>query len=287
MGGAERGYLRLPETLGGGQIHYRRRFGAPDAKHPRRPMIVLLHQTPSDSAMYESLMAQLADPFDVVALDTPGFGMSDPLPATRGRGRSAEANAFDLAHVAAALHAAACTLSGDTFLLFGHHTGAAIALQMADDYPASVRALALSGPCLLSAELAARLRSNRWMPEMDTAGDFLATLWRRLREKDPDSPLAIAQRELAAALRAGSLYDAAYVAVAGAHTEAQLRRVGCPLWLCGGTDDTLYAAFQAACALRPDASLLEISGGRSYACEQQAAVLADSLRAFITEKVSG
>ena len=42
--------------------------------------LVLLHASPRCSAMYEPWMQQLADQFHVLAVDTPGYGGSDPLP---------------------------------------------------------------------------------------------------------------------------------------------------------------------------------------------------------------
>ena len=42
-----------------------------------RPLIVFFHQTPSTSVMFESLMLSLADLYDCLALDTPGFGASE------------------------------------------------------------------------------------------------------------------------------------------------------------------------------------------------------------------
>ena len=55
-----------------GQVH-NRYAGTPGA-----PPLVLLHQTPSTSAMYETLMQRLAGDFRLIAPDTPGMGLSDP-----------------------------------------------------------------------------------------------------------------------------------------------------------------------------------------------------------------
>jgi pimeloyl-ACP methyl ester carboxylesterase len=47
------------------------------------PALVLLHGFPSSSRMYEPLLSRLADDFDLIALDYPGFGHSDaPSPAS-------------------------------------------------------------------------------------------------------------------------------------------------------------------------------------------------------------
>ena len=73
---AYQGPRRAYAEVAGIQLHYRY-AGAREF-----PALLLLHQSPSSSAMYAPLMAQLADRFFLVAPDTPGFGGSDPLEST-------------------------------------------------------------------------------------------------------------------------------------------------------------------------------------------------------------
>ena len=54
-----------------GQCHYRY------SKGQGTPM-VFLHQTPSSSLMYEKLISLLPQ-YTSIAIDTPGFGMSDDI----------------------------------------------------------------------------------------------------------------------------------------------------------------------------------------------------------------
>ena len=56
-----------------GQLHYRQ------AGNPQKMPLVLLHQSPSSSVMFEALMQALGDDYWLLAPDTPGFGQSDPL----------------------------------------------------------------------------------------------------------------------------------------------------------------------------------------------------------------
>ena len=54
------------------QVHYRRAgSGSP---------IILLHQSPKSSEEYIPLINELSDQYTVFAPDTPGNGLSDPLP---------------------------------------------------------------------------------------------------------------------------------------------------------------------------------------------------------------
>lgn len=44
------------------------------------PLVFLLHASPRNSAMFEPMLQLLSQRFTVVAPDTPGYGLSDPLP---------------------------------------------------------------------------------------------------------------------------------------------------------------------------------------------------------------
>ena len=54
------------------QVHYRRQG--------QGPAVLLLHQSPQSSREFEPLMASWSENFTVIAPDTPGYGLSDPLP---------------------------------------------------------------------------------------------------------------------------------------------------------------------------------------------------------------
>ena len=62
-------------TVGNRQVHYRRAGTG--------PVVVLCHQSPSSSRETVPLMERLMGDFTVFAPDTPGNGLSDPLPLER------------------------------------------------------------------------------------------------------------------------------------------------------------------------------------------------------------
>jgi haloalkane dehalogenase len=254
-----RGYIDLAH----GQIHYRR-AGRDDA-----PLLVLLHQTPSSSAMYEPLITALADRYDLLAPDTPGFGGSDPLPGS-----------FSIAAAADALSAAVRRLRSGAGGWFGHHTGAALALQVAHDHPQQVARLALSGPCLLDDALRQRLPTLAMPVPIAADGSHLLTLWQRMVAKDAAAPPALWQREVLAAVAAGSAYAEAYRAVVAVDTAAQLRALRCPTLVFAGTLDPLYGQLDAAHRLLADGRKVEIPGARSYLCERDTALVAGLLGDF-------
>lgn len=109
-----------------GQVHYRRAgLGAP---------LLLLGSSGRSSSIFEGLMPLLAPHFDVVAIDTPGFGQSCPLP----QGATIEALAACAAEVLDALGLRRCHL-------YGLHTGNKIATAFAGRWPERVDRLILAG----------------------------------------------------------------------------------------------------------------------------------------------
>lgn len=109
-----------------GQVHYRRAgLGAP---------LLLLGSSGRSSSIFEGLMPLLAPHFDVVAIDTPGFGQSCPLP----QGATIEALAACAVEVLDALGLRRCHL-------YGLHTGNKIATAFAGRWPERVDRLILAG----------------------------------------------------------------------------------------------------------------------------------------------
>lgn len=104
-----------------GQVHYRvLGTGAP---------LVLLHATPRSGRVYERLMPLLAaGGFRVFAVDTPGFGNSDPLPAMPS-----------MDGLAATMVEAFDALGLAQVDLLGLHTGNKIGAALAAGFPARVR----------------------------------------------------------------------------------------------------------------------------------------------------
>lgn len=254
-----RGYA----TVSFGQVHYRY------AGTGRGPVLVLLHQTPSTSAMYEDLMRALAGDFRLLAPDTPGMGLSDPV---EGR-MTIDALANGIVEFLDALGIGRCCV-------FGHHTGAAIATQLAADRPERVDALALSGPTLIDATLREKLPEVSATLPTDGGGGHLVQRWRRILRMDRDVPLHIAQRETLNAIAMGDRYSAAYEAVMAHDVDRALTAVTCPVLVFAGTRDVLYPQLDAAHALLADGSKREIADAGSLVCETHCHEVAALLRDF-------
>ena len=119
-----------------GQIHYRR-AGASLG----RPALAMIHQSPGSSKQLESLIAPLAESRTVIAPDTAGNGDSTPLPLTQP----------DIFALADAAWTALDALLPEPFDLYGSHTGASIAMEIAIAHPGRVRRLVIDGIGLYAA----------------------------------------------------------------------------------------------------------------------------------------
>ena len=96
--------------------------------------LLLLHATPRSSRSYYQLIPFLTQYHRVIALDTLGFGESDPLPPRAGIGMLAESVA-DLLN----------TLGVAPAAVFGLHTGNKIGTALALSYPEMVSCFILCG----------------------------------------------------------------------------------------------------------------------------------------------
>jgi pimeloyl-ACP methyl ester carboxylesterase len=162
-----RHYVTVTGRWGQRQVHYR--------SAGRGPLLLLLHQSPQSSRELEPLMQQWADRFTVVAPDSPGYGLSDPLGV-------AEAELDDFA---AATIEFLDVIGAGRFGVYGFHTGGMIGLALADRYPQRVAAVACNGVAVLTGPERARILAE-YLPALEPRwdGGHLAWLWARIREQN-------------------------------------------------------------------------------------------------------
>jgi pimeloyl-ACP methyl ester carboxylesterase len=103
---------------------------------PARPRLVLLHGNPSNMHDFGPLAARLAPDFELLALDLPGFGRSQSLPAALHD----SVLASYAHHIRAALVRAGWTRN---YHVLGHSHGAGLAQTLAVLYPEEVSGLLL------------------------------------------------------------------------------------------------------------------------------------------------
>ena len=122
MAQVERSFVVTPS----GRLHIASSgFGAP---------VLLLHQTPRSWDEFRDVLPLLGRHYRVIAMDTVGYGDSDPLPEGQA----------SIENWAKAAHQLLAALSIGRAAIIGHHTGAAIGVEIAAAYPKNVAALVLS-----------------------------------------------------------------------------------------------------------------------------------------------
>ncbi len=140
------------------------------------PPVILLHQSPRNSAELVPLMRILAHHFLVIAPDTPGYGQSGPVAPSPSEP--------DIDVFADAVIALLDALGLDRAALFGSHTGAIIAVRVASRYPDRISALVANGILMTRAEERSD-KADRYLPPLvpQWDGGHLAWLWSRLRDQ--------------------------------------------------------------------------------------------------------
>jgi len=259
---------------GGRAVHYRRTgfIGA--------PVVILLHGSPESASALHAIARALEPEFDVIALDTPGNGLSAPLPV-------ADPVSADYAReVLAIMDVLGVPRAG----VYGFHSGAATAMQMALLEPERVAALVLDGyPVWTEAERADLLARYCIVYPPVWDGSHLAQTWARLEEQLrffpwntprldarmdlPPTPMAVRLRRLRDWLTAWDCYPAPYRAAFKARGEDGPERVAVPTLIGAMGRDPLSAHLARLPELAPDVLSINWGDDRLGAIEQMLAHL--------------
>lgn len=247
-----RAYVDGPD----GQIHLRvaGEGGAP---------LLLLHQSPVSGSMFEAVMPRLAARgFHAVAMDTPGYGMSDAL-----------ADGATIQGYASAIAPVMDALGWDRCHLLGHHTGAVIAANFAATTPERVDRLVLNGMALLSDEERAFFETLRIdAMEIFPDGSHLLAAWQRRISASPGwTDLAAMHRYTVEMLAIPKTYHLAFRAVFSHDVAADLRLISVPTLILTNTGEDLYESSRRAAALRTDFDYAELVGGTHDIVDEQPA----------------
>lgn len=238
-----RHFVTLDGRWGTRQVHYRRAGNG--------PLLLMLHQSPQSSRELVPLMEQWGESFTIVAPDSPGYGLSDPLALLDTKGDEAELGDF-----ADATIEFMDALGAGRFGIYGFHTGGMIGIAIAHAYPDRVTAFACNGVAVptddeLDDILAAYF--PHFEPQWD--GGHLAWLWARLREQTiffpwhnrtlagrMDFPMPAPehqQNSVLELLRAGEHYAVAYRAAFVFHAERVVPELRVPGLITAGDWDPL------------------------------------------------
>lgn len=193
--------------------------------------VLLLHQTPRSWDEFRDVLPLLGRHYRAIAMDTVGYGDSDPLLLGQASIENWAKAARELLNALGVTRAA----------IVGHHTGAAIAVEMAAADPRAVAALVLSAsPYVDAARRAAAEREHKAVvdeatPRMD--GSHLAELWSMRRPFYPDSRIDLMERFMVDALKAGRRAAEGHRVVDRYEMEKRLPVIGCPTLVIAPTAD--------------------------------------------------
>lgn len=146
-----------------GQVHMRQ--AAPDAVPNDDVSLILFHESPLSSRVWDLVLPESGKFRRVIAPDTPGYGLSDPPPR----------DDFDIPEYSGALLEALEDADVGDMVVCGVHTGASIALEVARQSD-RVRGVILSGVALLTDEERTRYLDS-WTPPIPVTSDGEQFRW--------------------------------------------------------------------------------------------------------------
>lgn len=246
----DRNFVRIAE----GQVHYRSRGDGTSA----RPL-VMLHASPASSVSVLPLMRALNGAQSLVAPDTLGNGDSVPIGLEQP----------EIPDYAEALGRVLDALDMPEIDIYGSHTGASIAMELAIAQPQRVRRLVLDGIGLYATEELADILAN-YAPaiEPDQIGSQLTWAWHFVRDqafyfpwfkRDAEHartgglpPAKVLHATVVEVLKSIRTYHLAYRAAFRHPKRERLPLVTVPALVLGDSSDPLFPAQEEVCSLLPD-----------------------------------
>ncbi len=178
-----------------GQLHLRETRLAASTRLP----LICLHMSPKSGADFAALLEYSGRRRKCVAPDYPGHGESDPPPAEPP---------VRIEDYAAACWRAVAASGLDEVALFGTHTGAEVAAEMAIQRPGAVRHIAMLGaPVLSDTEVGAFAEAFQPVP-LDRDGTRFRDVWQQVvRHATPEMTLPMMAASFIESLRGGEGYE--------------------------------------------------------------------------------
>ncbi|MEI9992535.1 MAG: alpha/beta hydrolase [Rhizomicrobium sp.] len=241
-----KGYVATPM----GQVHYRL-IGPSGA-----PVILLLHQTPWSLIEFAGVQECLAARnIRSLAVDTPGYGMSDP-----------PAGAPTIADYADNLIPVLDALKFERVVVAGHHTGAAIAAALAARHPDRVAGVILHGtPLYTDAERAQRLSAPEQSFELKPDGSHLSDYFRYIKPYAGGEPHAFVSTNWSVLNRyQAGVNDIAHIAVFRNDMARDLAAIRVPVLVLSDALDSLHAMDLRAAKLYPAFRYRQFSDGTAH-----------------------
>jgi pimeloyl-ACP methyl ester carboxylesterase len=242
--------------------------------------ILLLHQTPRSWDEYREVLPLLGRHHRAIAMDTMGFGDSDPLPMKD----------VSIETLATAAHQLVEALGYRSAVVVGHHTGAAIALEIAAAYPDSVAALVLSACPFVDAARRAAAPGKHIIddvvPRID--GAHLGELWKMRLPFYPDDRPDLLERFVVDALKAGPLSAEGHRMVDRYEMDRRIPLVRCPTLVIAPTADPhAYPNAPRVAAAIAGSLLIEIENGMVPLPDQKPIEFTKAVLEFVASLAKG
>lgn len=243
-------------SVGSRHVHYLRSGSG--------PVVILFHDSPRSSELNRPLINALADQFDVIAFDTPGFGLSDPMPG----------DTLTVPELADAWSETFSVLGIERALVYGTHGSAKVACELSLRHPEQIAAVVLDGITIPIGASGSPPPDLIAPFKISEDGSHLTSLWFRMREQSnfyPPSnrsattrlqikqPSADALHQLMVdMLNAGPRYGIVYEAVIKYSPVKALSALSIPALVTARADDVSYGSLQRLPEIAPTTRVLPL-----------------------------
>lgn len=257
----KRAYVEIAE----GQVHYRYEgVGEP---------LLLLHQVAWSSQEFSKMLPMLAESYRVIAVDILGYGSSDHPPRE-----------YQIPDYAKSVVEFLDALGIAKLNIFGHHTGALIAVELAAAHPNRVDKLVLSGcPCFKTQEERMALLDNEsYQPmKINAYGGHLSKIWHTLRSTDYRAPLEISEAFAENYIKAGVRGEEGHWAAIRYDAREKMPLIQSPTLALSGTRDMFYLHLDDIRSLIRNCRTVAIEGAGAFICQTHSEVLAQFALDFL------
>ena len=236
-----------------------------------RPVLIMMHQSPLSARRYRKALSGLAEFCVPIAIDTPGYGESDPPPREWGVEDYAEVP-WTVADVVGA----------ERPFLFGRATGAVFALHAVARRPGRAAGVVLHGvPVYTPQERADRLASFAppWQPSPD--GSHLNWIFDRVRGEYPWADPHLVTELVRDYLHAGPDFASSYRAIWRHDLRDSAAAAGPVDLLLAGTEDRIKHMHPRAVELIEHRSAVVVPGATDFLAEQDPQTFCRILREVI------
>ena len=215
--------------------------------------LILLHQTAWSSVQFQRAMPILAAyGFKCIAIDTPGYGLSDT---------NAESPSVDL--YAESLNVVLDRINVRKPIILAHHTGASIATKFAFLYPNNIKHLILHGvPIFTKDEVKGRLERPHFDQSPKNDGSHFTERWNYAKNVVGEGVSNEAihnsiMQFFTSGLNEWHGHHAAFKYNLG----EDYKKLNVPTSIVSNTGDPLHSKMEQLKNIRPDFFYLEIKGG--------------------------